>query len=165
MRYWLGLGSNLGDRQANLRAALDQIRTLPATRVATVSPVYETEPVGELNQNAFLNLAAEVETALQPLELLNAAKEIEKFLGRTPTRRWGPRTVDIDLILWDGPPLQSPALTLPHREFRARRFVLAPLADIAPDLLDPTTGLTIQALLDAPDVVGAVKRVAVDIAS
>jgi len=128
-----------------LRRALDALKRFG--QIIAVSPVYETAPVGELNQPAFLNAAVEIETALAPLELLNAVKSVENALGRVPRTRWGPREIDLDLILWGDLTLSSETLTLPHPEFRYRRFVLAPLADIAPDARDPVTGLRVAELL------------------
>lgn len=155
-RVWLSLGTNLGERAASLQAAVQGLRAFGDIRA--VSPVYGTEPVGELNQPAFLNAAVEIETALAPLGLLNAVKSVENALGRLPRERWGPREIDIDLILWDGLTLRTPTLTLPHPEFRRRRFVLAPLADIAPDAVDPETGLTVSALLLRLEAQGQVVR-------
>ncbi len=146
MRVQLSLGSNLGDRQGHLRAALAALDEIEGVRLCAVSHAYETEPVGVRDQPAFLNLAAEVETALAPLELLDAAKTIERRLGRKPARRWGPRTVDIDLILWGQNVLNNVRLTLPHAEFRSRAFVLTPMAEIRPCAVDPLTGKTVFAL-------------------
>lgn len=158
MRVYLGLGSNVGDRKRHLAAALDALRGLKGVRLAAVSPCYETEPLGEVDQSAFLNLAAAIETELSPLEVLEAVKRIERRLGRRETRRWGPREVDIDLILWDREVLETETLTLPHRAFRKRAFVLAPLADIAPDAVDPVTGKTVAELARSPEAEGRVER-------
>ncbi|HIJ73933.1 MAG TPA: 2-amino-4-hydroxy-6-hydroxymethyldihydropteridine diphosphokinase [Candidatus Hydrogenedentes bacterium] len=159
MRVHLSLGSNVGDRKANLEAALDALGQLDGVRVTARSSCYETEPVGVVDQPAFLNMAAEVETVLEPLELYEAAKEIEKDLGREPTARWGPRTIDIDIVLWGDRVLESDRITLPHREFRNRAFVLAPLAEIAPDAIDPVTGETVAALAARPQAQGQADRV------
>ena len=155
-RVLISLGSNVGDRVSSLRAAVKALQAFGQIR--SVSPVYETAPVGELNQPAFLNAAVEIETALEPLELLNAVKSIENALGRTPRTRWGPREIDIDLVLWGERTFRSETLTLPHPEFRNRCFVLAPLADIAPDARDPETGLRIVELLAREDAQGQVKK-------
>lgn len=127
-------------------------------QICSVSPVYETAPVGELNQPAFLNAAVEIETALEPLELLNAVKSVENALGRIPRTRWGPREIDIDLVIWGERTFRSETLTLPHPEFRRRCFVLAPLADIAPNARDPETGLRIAELLAREDAQGQVNK-------
>ncbi|MBP8131338.1 MAG: 2-amino-4-hydroxy-6-hydroxymethyldihydropteridine diphosphokinase [Candidatus Hydrogenedentes bacterium] len=158
MRVYLGLGSNIGDREQYLVAALDALRRLQGVRVAAVSPCYETEPLGEAGQPAFLNMAAAIETELSPLEMLRAVKEIERRVGRLESWRWGPREVDIDLILWEQEVLETEALTLPHRAFRKRAFVLAPLADIAPDAVDPVTGKTVGELARSPEAEGRVKK-------
>jgi len=157
-RVHLSLGSNAGDRVANLRAALQALAGMERIRVGKVSSAYETAPVGYTDQPAFLNLAAEIETAFEPLELLNAAKDIERGLGRTPTVRWGPREIDIDLILWGSRTVETESLVLPHKEFRRRAFVLIPLAEIAPDALDPVTGLSVRELVGRPEAQGQVTR-------
>lgn len=156
MRMLLSLGSNLGDRLANLRDALDALGE--TTTVCAVSHAYETEPWGETEQPGFLNAAVEIETDFAPLELLEVVKGIEARLGRTPTYRWGPRMIDIDLILCEDLVLDSERLTVPHPEFRNRAFVLAPLAEIAPDAVDPATGETVAALASRADGLGKVEK-------
>lgn len=153
---YLSLGSNLGDSASMLTQALERLDRLPGTRVKRASRLYETEPVGELNQPAFLNIAAEIETVLSPLELLNAAQRIERELGREKGPRWGPRLIDIDLILWGETVMQDEDLTLPHPRFRTRAFVLAPLSEIAPDVRDPITGQTVRQLSQSPGIEGQV---------
>ncbi len=138
---YLGLGSNLGDRAAHLAATL---RGLEAAGVAVrrCSPLYETEPVGVREQPWFLNLVAEAETALSPTALLRAAKAVERAVGRTPGRRWGPRVVDVDILLYDDWQVaeREPWLVIPHPEMWRRRFVLLPLHDLRPDLPAPDGG-------------------------
>lgn len=158
MRVLMSLGTNSGDRAANLEDALQALERVSGTEIVEVSAVYETEPVGKTDQPEFLNLAAEIKTELSPLELLEAVQGIEKKLGRLRTEKWGPRPIDIDLILWGLRTLNSERLTLPHPEFRKRAFVLAPLEEIAPDAVDPLTGLTIAQLAARPEAKGQVKR-------
>ena len=145
---YLSLGSNLGDRRANLRAALGRIEA-PDLRRLRVSPVYETEPVEYIGQGWFLNLAAEAETSLAPLELLARAQAIEGLLGRLRTVPKGPRTMDIDILFYGTAVVRSAALEIPHPRIEARRFVLAPLADLAPGLRHPVSGRTVREMLEA----------------
>jgi 2-amino-4-hydroxy-6-hydroxymethyldihydropteridine diphosphokinase len=162
MRAYLSLGSNLGDRAGYLRRALDMLHTSPGIEVMRASGLYETAPVGELNQPEFLNLAAEIETVLEPLELLNACKTIERRLGRLPGPQWGPRTVDIDIVLYGLDRVAEETLEVPHPRFRERRFVLAPLAEIAPDAVDPVTQKRVAQLVMDPACSGAVRRLSDD---
>lgn len=129
---YLGLGSNLGDRAANVTEAVRRLGALPHTHVLRVSPVYETEPVGPVRQDWFLNAVLAVETALRPLELLRAAKEIERDMGREPGPRWGPRAIDIDILIYGDEQLSTDELTLPHPELWNRRFALVPLREVIP---------------------------------
>ncbi|MDP9293860.1 MAG: 2-amino-4-hydroxy-6-hydroxymethyldihydropteridine diphosphokinase [Actinomycetota bacterium] len=138
---YLGLGSNVGDRRANLQAAVD---ALPGrgVRVLASSSVYETEPVGEvLDQREFLNACVRIETALDPEALLDACKAIERELGREPEGpgyvRHGPRPIDVDVLLLGELRHESARLTLPHPEVRSRRFVLAPLLELDPEMKVP----------------------------
>jgi 2-amino-4-hydroxy-6-hydroxymethyldihydropteridine diphosphokinase len=128
-RALLSLGSNLGDRRAHLRQAVESLPDLVA-----VSPVYETDPVGGPAQGPYLNLVAELATAIEPRELLGICHRIEANAERVREERWGPRTLDIDIIWIDGVTMDDPQLTIPHPRWRERRFVLAPLRDLAPDL-------------------------------
>jgi 2-amino-4-hydroxy-6-hydroxymethyldihydropteridine diphosphokinase len=158
-RVHLSLGSNVGDssvRIGRLLNALLALRAVKGVRLVRVSDCYETEPVGDTDQPAFLNLAAEIETVLEPLELLNAVKDIERMVGRTPSERWGPREIDIDIVLWGPRVMDTRRLALPHKEFRKRAFVLRPLADIAPDAVDPVSGSTVAQLAAGPDLQGRV---------
>lgn len=147
----IALGSNLespaGDRAEHLKLALQRLCGLGD--VLAVSSSYDTEPVGYLDQPRFLNAAALLETALQPLELLESLLEIERAMGRdrSKTVSKGPRVLDLDLILFGNLVMQTPVLTLPHPAMRERRFVLEPLAEIAPEMVDPVTGRTMAELL------------------
>jgi 2-amino-4-hydroxy-6-hydroxymethyldihydropteridine diphosphokinase len=138
LRAFLGLGSNVGDRLANLRAAVGALDGR-GVRVAARSSVYETEPQGEVrDQPDFLNACVEVETTLDPEELLDACKAVERDLGREAGGvRHGPRPIDIDLLLLGDIEYESDRLALPHRDLLARRFVLAPLVELDPDLALP----------------------------
>lgn len=131
VRAFLSLGSNLGDRRALLRDAVD---SLPD--VVAVSPVYETAPVGGPEQDNFLNLVVQLETSLSPHQLLGVCHRIESSAERVREVRWGPRTLDIDIIWMDGVTMDEERLTIPHPRWKERRFVLAPLRDLAPDLVD-----------------------------
>lgn len=130
------LGSNLGDRLAYLQAAVDALRATPNLSVVDVSPVYETDPVGGPEQDSFLNLIVELSTKLTPHQLLGVCHRLESSAERVRTARWGPRTLDIDIIWMDGIEMDEDRLTIPHPRWRQRRFVLAPMADLAPDLVD-----------------------------
>ncbi len=149
MIAYLGLGSNLGDRLANLQAAAAALP--PAARVLRASRVYETPPWGYAEQPAFLNQVLEIDTALPPLELLGVLKDIEASLGRTPTFRYGPRLIDLDILLYNSQALELPGLSIPHPRLSERAFVLVPLAELAPDLRHPVNGKSIQELLEAVD--------------
>ncbi len=156
MRVLLSLGGNIGDRLARLREAISMLARCEGVRLIAVSSCYETEPIGVVGQSAFLNLAVEIETAFAPLELLNMVKGIERDIGRKPSMRWGPRMIDIDIILWDERVVESEVLSIPHPAFRQRLFVLTPLAEIAPDAVDPVSGKTVTALASSPEAVGGV---------
>jgi len=131
---FLGLGSNLGDRAALLAQALARLDGTSGIRVVAVSSLYATAPVGVEDQPEFFNAAAEIRTTLTPRELLAACLRVETELGRVRLARWGPRTIDIDILLFGDLRLSEDAITLPHPRMRERAFVLAPLAEIAPGL-------------------------------
>lgn len=158
MRVYLSLGTNLGDRGVHLKMALRRLAEIRTVRIIAQSDIFETDPVGGPDQPAFLNMAAEIETDLAPLELLDAVKAIEADMGRTDTGRWGPRVIDIDLILCGQQQVSEDRLTVPHPEFRRRAFVLEPLRQIAPDAVDPVTGKTVTELAAAPEAMGRVRR-------
>jgi 2-amino-4-hydroxy-6-hydroxymethyldihydropteridine diphosphokinase len=144
----VGLGSNVGDRVATLEHALEKLREQPAIDVAAVSTWFETRPAGgPSGQGAFLNGAALLETSLSPSALLALLKQIEADLGRQPDRRWAARPIDLDVLLYEGLVCESPQLSLPHPRMAWRRFVLEPAAQIAAELLHPTSGWTIERLL------------------
>ena len=139
---YLGLGSNLGDRGENLNKALDYLEQ--RLKVTEVSSVYETEPVGNIQQPYFLNMALKVYTRLAPEELLLLAKGIERKLGRLPGKRNAPRPIDIDILLYGDEVIKTAELTIPHPRLAERAFVLVPLAEIAPDLEHPTRKRSIK---------------------
>ncbi len=133
-RAFVGLGSNLGDRRAHLRAAVEGLRS--AGDVVGVSPLYETDPVGgPEDQGPYLNLVVELSTAAGPRELLGRCRDLEAAAGRVRTVRWGPRTLDADVLLVDGWQVDEADLVVPHPRLWERRFVVRPLADLAPDLV------------------------------
>lgn len=132
-RAFLGMGSNLGDRRGHLRRAVAAL----GDEVVAVSPVYETDPVGGPEQGAYLNLVVEVDTALDARGLLGVCADLEAAARRVRRERWGPRTLDVDVLWVDGEEVDEPDLQVPHPRMRQRRFVLAPLADLAPDLVTP----------------------------
>ena len=150
-RVFLGLGSNLGDREENLRAALERIEGLPGTDVVRVSRFIETEPWGVEDQPPFINAALEIRTDLEPEALLDAVKGIERELGRTPTFRWGPRLIDIYLLLYGCRELQTPRLSLPHPQLLDRPFVREPLAEIAPEVVEELERAALSLRGSGPD--------------
>ena len=144
---YLSLGSNLGDRERMLAEALRLLQA-PDVQVARISPVYETEPQDVKGQPWFLNLVAEIETELFPRQLLARVQKIEKQLGRKRGMPKGPRTIDIDILLFGAFVINTPDLVVPHPRMTERRFVLAPLADLAPGLRHPVMKRTVRELLD-----------------
>ncbi|SDW87164.1 2-amino-4-hydroxy-6-hydroxymethyldihydropteridinediphosphokinase [Marininema mesophilum] len=136
---YIGLGTNLGDRLAYLTDALHHLDNRPGLRVTGISPVYETEPWGLRDQPDFLNLCAALETIRTPEELLQDLLAVEKELHRVRKVRWGPRTIDLDLLLYGDEIIQEEGLRVPHPRMTTRSFVLAPLADLAPDVIVPGT--------------------------
>lgn len=144
----VGLGSNLGDRRATLDGAIAALAATPSVCVRRVSSYHETEPVGgPPGQGPYLNAAAILETTLDPFGLLRVLQSIEDRFGRVRTARWGERTLDLDVLLFDDRIIRTPELTVPHPRLAGRRFVLAPLAEIAPDAVEPESGRTVSDLL------------------
>ncbi len=146
---YIGLGSNLEQPTAQLDRALDALRALPGSRVGQVSRYYRNPPMGPA-QPDFVNAVAQLETMLEPLALLDALQAIEQNQGRVRARRWGPRTLDLDLLLYGSQRIELPRLRVPHPGLPRRAFVLQPLAELAPDLRIPGHG-DIAALLERVD--------------
>lgn len=144
---YLSLGSNVGDREAQLRSAVARLAEIG--RVIAVSSFYETEPVEFTHQPWFLNCAVALETGQTPQQLMASILRIEQEMGRRRAQKKGPRTIDIDILLFDDTVLDSLEVTIPHPALHERRFVLEPLAEIAPELLHPVLRKTIAALHDA----------------
>jgi 2-amino-4-hydroxy-6-hydroxymethyldihydropteridine diphosphokinase len=143
---YLGLGSNVGDRIEYLAAAIRGIADFEMTVVDAVSKVYQTEPVGDVRQNDFLNLAISIRTDLSYYDFHQKMKWLEKEIGRTESERWGPREIDIDLLIFDSLEINTESITIPHREIVNRKFVLQPLCEIAPNRVHPVLQKTIDEL-------------------
>jgi 2-amino-4-hydroxy-6-hydroxymethyldihydropteridine diphosphokinase len=160
MKAYVGLGSNLGEREVLLKAAIEQIAQLPETRLGRVSSLYDTAPVGELDQPNFLNAVAQVETALTARQLLWNLLLIERRLGRVrhASSRYGPRTIDLDLLIYGDLVVDTEDLRVPHPELHRRAFVLVPLVEIEPRLVHPMLGLTTTELLAKIEERPAVRR-------
>ncbi|MCC6766656.1 MAG: 2-amino-4-hydroxy-6-hydroxymethyldihydropteridine diphosphokinase [Deltaproteobacteria bacterium] len=147
-RVYVGLGSNLGDRKANVREAEGRLAELPSTRIVKASSLYESEPHGNA-KTWFINSVLEIETDLEPEALLKQTLAIEKSMGRKRVtgKRWGSRIIDIDLLLIDNQTVNKKNLKIPHPEMHARRFVLMPLAELAPHVTHPHLGTSMSELL------------------
>ena len=143
---YLGLGTNLGDRKANLKRACNLLSGYPGVRLLRCSQVYETEPWGVTEQPRFLNSAVEVATTLEPERLLDVCKDVEQQIGRQPGIRWGPRLIDLDILLYGNDVVDSPHLEIPHPRLHIRAFALIPLAELAPGAVHPGQGRTIGEL-------------------
>lgn len=139
-RAFLGLGSNLGDRLAHLQGAVDALSTMDRVFVIAVSDVYETAPVGGPIQDDFLNAVVAIETDLPPRDLLAVAMHVEQLAARVRVMHWGPRTLDVDILIYGDEQVDEPDLEIPHPRMHERPFVLAPLLDVAPDRVEPPAG-------------------------
>lgn len=143
---YLGLGSNLGDREENLEKAIDALDEFDEINVTNRSRVFETEPYGKTDQPEFMNMCVEIETRMSPLSLLETVLGIEHSLGRVREEVWGPRIIDIDILLYEDLELELDDLSIPHKEMHKRSFVLEPLAEIAPHMKHPTLDKTVLEL-------------------
>ena len=149
MKIYIALGTNLGDRLANLRDAINALA--PDVRVLRESTIYETPPWGYTDQPAFLNMVVEAATNLNPRALLNYLKKREDELGRVKNFRYGPRHIDLDILFYDDLVFEDDRLQIPHPRLHERAFVLVPLNDLAPDLVHPVLGKDVKSLLSALD--------------
>jgi 2-amino-4-hydroxy-6-hydroxymethyldihydropteridine diphosphokinase len=145
--YYLLLGSNMGDREKNLRTAIQHIAN-KLGKVVAESSVYETEPWGKEDQAPFLNMAIQVESAFEPLVLLDKILQIQQEMGKSQTEHWGPRNIDIDILYCDDVVLKSEKLTIPHPRLYERNFALVPLIEIAGDFTDPVHQITVDEIYD-----------------
>jgi 2-amino-4-hydroxy-6-hydroxymethyldihydropteridine diphosphokinase len=147
-KAYIALGANLGERRKNLEDGIGMLGATPGVRVTAVSSFLENAAVGgPADSPAFLNAVAEVDTSLSPIDLLHRLLDIERALGRIRREKWGPRTIDLDLLLYADEVLKTPELTLPHPRLAERQFVLQPLAEIAPSLVVPGSGKRVDELL------------------
>ncbi len=160
MKAYVGLGSNLGDRESQIRTAIEQIALLPETQLVQGSSLYDTTPVGELDQPNFLNAVAVFETELEPRVFLWNLLLIERRLGRVrrADSRYGPRTIDLDLLIHGDTILDEPGITLPHPEIARRAFVLVPLVEVDPHLVHPALGVPVSTLLDRVEARPSIRR-------
>jgi len=158
VRAFVGLGSNLGEREAMIRLALDDLARLPQTTLVRASSLYDTEPTGDVDQPNFLNAVAQLDTELTARQLLWNLLLIEKRLGRVRTQKWGPRTIDLDLLLFGSQVVEEDDLSVPHPELTRRSFVLVPLVELDPLLVHPVTGETLLDLLSRLNTRPPVKR-------
>ena len=149
MRAFIGLGANLGRPEEEIAAAIELLDRAEDTRVVARAKLYGSRPLGPPGQPDYVNTAVEVETMLAPHALLAVLKSIERTLGRTPAVRWGPRIIDLDLLLYGDARIDTPDLVVPHAELARRRFVLVPLADLCPELVVPGMNRSVRALLEA----------------
>lgn len=155
-RAFIGLGSNLGDRERFIRQGVRELSRMPRTRFVRVSSLYDTEPIGVQDQPAFLNAVGIIDTELKPRELLWNVQLIEQRLGRVRARRWGPRTIDLDILLYGDLVIEQEDLVIPHPEMENRAFVLIPLCELDSELVHPGTGQKLRDHLKAARARGSV---------
>ena len=157
-KSYVGIGSNLGEREFLIRKAVEALRELPRTSVIQVSSLYDTDPVGDIEQPPFLNAVARIETELEARELLWHLLLIERRMGRVRTQRWGPRSIDLDLLFHGDEVIEEPDLRVPHPEAHRRAFVLLPLQELEPDFTHPETGETIRKMIRKLDPTPSVRK-------
>jgi|SRR5687767_11077985 2-amino-4-hydroxy-6-hydroxymethyldihydropteridine diphosphokinase len=147
-RAYIGIGSNLGDRRANTLESIKRVADLPNTRIVRASSLYESEPLGDA-KTWFVNSVIEVETDIMPDAMLKRLQAIEEDMGRKRVtgKRWGSRIIDLDILLWNQEVIKKKTLKVPHPEMHKRRFVLLPLAELAPQVIHPQLGSSVSALL------------------
>jgi 2-amino-4-hydroxy-6-hydroxymethyldihydropteridine diphosphokinase len=155
-RVYLGLGSNVGDRLSYITKAIEELEDI--CDILTMSSIYETEPVGMSSTHLFLNMAVAAETAFDPPELLKQLKEIEEKLGRKQAKKKTDREIDLDILLYEGMIYRNSMVTIPHPEMEHRKFVLVPLAEIAPEIIHPVKGISFLALLQNCKDTGKILR-------
>ncbi|MFB5663783.1 2-amino-4-hydroxy-6-hydroxymethyldihydropteridine diphosphokinase [Alteribacillus sp. HJP-4] len=149
---YIALGSNIGDREYYLREALKMLEEKDLLRLSKLSSIYETEPVGVTDQAAFLNMVVEMQADMSPLPLLELIQQIEENLDRVRTRKWGPRTIDLDILLYNDENIEMSELSIPHPRMHERAFVLVPFCEIAPQTMHPLFQRTIEDITNAlPD--------------
>ena len=156
---FLGLGSNLGDRVETIRKTKEMVSSIPGVSLVSSSSLYETEPVGISDQPMFVNAVLEIEADLSPRELFLKLKDIEAKLGRRKTVRWGPRIIDIDILLFGDRIVEERDLTIPHPEMTKRGFVLVPLCEIAPEIKHPRLKKTIREIADGLGDISGVEKI------
>ena len=154
---FLGLGTNIGDRNKNLAQALTSLNSRPDLAVFRTSRIYETEPWGLADQPKFLNMVAEIRTSISPGKLLERVKKLEQDMGRGTGPRFGPRLIDIDILLLEDQVVDEHNLKVPHICLHERAFVLVPLAELAPELVHPTLGITVSTLAEKVEGLDGVK--------
>lgn len=147
-QVFIALGSNIGDREKNLIKAIELLENEPEIEIVKQSSFIDTQAVGPIEQESFLNAVIEIRTTLIPKELLTNCLAIEEKLGRTRAVRWGPRTIDLDILFYGDQTIEEPHLIIPHPELLKRAFVLEPLSEIAPDFVHPRDGLTTTQMLE-----------------
>lgn len=156
---YIGIGANLGDREKTLQKATGILNAKPEIAVVAASAVYETAPIGVTDQPYFLNAVLQVHTSLSARSLLNCLLAIERKFGRIRETRWGPRTLDLDILLYGDAIINQPGLQVPHLHLHERAFVLVPLCDLKPDLKHPVLGQSIQFLTESLDMDLSVRKI------